>query len=87
MFHWLKYKLRCKLGLHRWTYGGYKASGSDGSYCIIGYRVCILCVPYVRQRWRGGHEGHGKSKFVNMTSEEFRDKKNSVKIGKNGTLS
>ena len=74
MWHWSKYKLRCKLGLHLWSYGGYKAKCSDGSYCIVGYRVCIFCVPYVRQRWHRGWAGTGKSKWVNMSAEEFRDK-------------
>ena len=74
MWHWLKYKLRCKLGLHRWSYGGYKVSWSDGSWSIMGYRVCIFCVPYVRQRWQHGWEGKGKARWVNMSSEEFRSK-------------
>ena len=79
MRHWIRYKLRCNLGFHSWSYGGYKASCSDGSWCIIGYRVCILCVPYVRQRWLSGWEGKGKARWVNMTSEEFRDKRQALK--------
>jgi len=74
MLHWLKYKLRCGLGLHNWSYGGYKVTCSDGGWSIMGYRVCILCVPYVRQRWRHGWEGKGKAKWVNMSAEEYRDK-------------
>lgn len=73
MSYWLK-RLRCKLGFHLWSYGGYKVDCSDGSYCINGYRVCILCTPYVRQRWRSGWEGKGKSKWVIMSGEQFRDK-------------
>lgn len=72
--HWLRYRLRCRLGFHSWCYGGYKVNCSDGSHCIIGYRVCILCVPYVRQRWLQGWEGKGKSRWVVLNTEDFRNK-------------
>lgn len=62
--HFLKYRLRCRLNLHLWSYGGHKAPCSDGGYCIMGKRVCILC--YYEQWWRPGWWGKGKARWTTL---------------------